>query len=96
MVEVGLLGPEQDRADYMRVQIQSALWKAAHHFEDGMKASDPPRAVRRRPTRPEPSEGVRPKLASSVRNQSQADLHGSNMILAAPARHEGRVPRAGE
>ena len=48
IVEVGLLAPDEHRADYMRVQIEAALWKAAHHFEDGLTAADAPRAVRRR------------------------------------------------
>lgn len=48
--EVGLLVPEPNRAGSMTVQIKAALWKAAHHFQDGLTASDARRAVRRPPT----------------------------------------------
>jgi len=45
IVEVGLLAPEDFRADYMRVQIEAALRKAAAHYRDGLGPEDPPRAV---------------------------------------------------
>ena len=45
IVEMGLAIPDNDRADYMRVQIEAALRKAAAHFRDGLGSDDPPRAV---------------------------------------------------
>jgi hypothetical protein len=45
IVELGLLAPEQHRADYMRVQIEAALRKAAAHFRDGLGSEDAPRAI---------------------------------------------------
>ena len=46
IVRMGLSLPEEDRADYMRVQIEGALWKATYHGRDGLRDDDPPRAVR--------------------------------------------------
>jgi hypothetical protein len=45
IVELGLLAPEEHRADYMRVQIEAALRKAVAHYRDGLGPNDPPRAV---------------------------------------------------
>ena len=45
IVEMGLAVPDEHRGDYMRVQIQAALLKAAAHFRDGLGSDDPPRAV---------------------------------------------------
>ena len=45
IVELGLLAPEEHRADYMRVQIEAALRKAAAHCRDGLGPQDAPRAT---------------------------------------------------
>ena len=45
IVEMGLAAPDEHRADYMRVQIEAAIRKAAAHFRDGLGPDDPPRAV---------------------------------------------------
>ena len=45
IVSIGLHAPEEHRADYIRVQIEAALHKAADHFRDGLTYDDPPRAV---------------------------------------------------
>ena len=44
IVELGLQASKQHRADYMRVQIEAALRKAAAHFRDGLGPDDTPRA----------------------------------------------------
>jgi hypothetical protein len=36
IVRMGLLTPEEHRADYMKVQIQTALKKAFAHGRDGL------------------------------------------------------------
>jgi hypothetical protein len=46
IVRLGLLAPEEHRADYMMVQIQAALKKAYAHGKDGLSDRDAPRAVR--------------------------------------------------
>ena len=47
IVSRGLPLPEEQRSDYIRIQIQGALWKAFHHGHDGLTETDPPRAVRK-------------------------------------------------
>lgn len=42
----GLRFSEEDRADYIKVQIQGALKKAFGHGRDGLTETDEPRAVR--------------------------------------------------
>ena len=44
IVRLGLAAPVEHRADYMRVQIEAALRKAAAHFKDGFGPDDPPRS----------------------------------------------------
>jgi hypothetical protein len=44
IVRMGLLTPEEHRADYMKVQIQTALKKAFAHGRDGLAEIDEPRA----------------------------------------------------
>lgn len=46
IVSMGLRLPEEDRADYIKVQIQGALKKAFGHGRDGLTETDEPRAVR--------------------------------------------------
>ena len=46
IVSMGLRLPEQDRADYIKVQILGALKKAFNHGRDGLTEADEPRAVR--------------------------------------------------
>jgi len=45
IVGLGLMAPEEHRADWMRLQIEAALKKAGAHFRDGLTDNDPPRAV---------------------------------------------------
>jgi hypothetical protein len=45
IVHLGALVPEEERADYMRVQIEGAIRKAFAHGRDGLTERDPPRAV---------------------------------------------------
>jgi hypothetical protein len=45
IVTLGLMAPIEHRSDYMRIQIESALEKAAAHFRDGLTSADPPRAI---------------------------------------------------
>jgi hypothetical protein len=45
IVRMGLLAPEEHRADYMRIQIEAALRKATDHGRDGLSDDDLPRAV---------------------------------------------------
>jgi hypothetical protein len=45
IVRMGLLAPEEHRADYMKVQIQAALKKAYDHGRDGLAETDAPRAI---------------------------------------------------
>jgi len=45
IVNMGLRLPEEDRADYIKVQIQAALKKAFGHGRDGLTETDEPRAV---------------------------------------------------
>jgi hypothetical protein len=45
IVRLGLLAPEQHRADYMRLQIEAALRKATAHGRDGLSDDDFPRAI---------------------------------------------------
>ena len=45
IVSMGLRLPEEDRADYIKVQIQCALRKAFHHGRDGLTEADEPRVV---------------------------------------------------
>lgn len=45
IVMMGLQSPEDHRADYMRLQIEAALRKAADRFRDGLTDDDPPRPV---------------------------------------------------
>ena len=45
IVTMGLLAPEEHRADYMRIQIEAALRKATAHGRDGLSDNDPPRAI---------------------------------------------------
>jgi hypothetical protein len=47
IVSMGLPLPEEHRADYMRIQIESALRKAFAHGRDGLTEADPPRAIRK-------------------------------------------------
>ncbi|CCD92870.1 hypothetical protein BRAO375_230010 [Bradyrhizobium sp. ORS 375] len=44
IVEMGLPLPGENRADYMRIQIEAALRKAFAHGSDGLTETDPPRA----------------------------------------------------
>jgi hypothetical protein len=44
IVSLGLAAPEEQRAVYMRVQIELALRKAFAHARDGLTETDPPRA----------------------------------------------------
>lgn len=46
IVGLGLKAAEEHRADWMRVQIEAALKKAAAHCRDGLTDADPPRAAR--------------------------------------------------
>ena len=46
IVRMGSLTPEENRMDYMIVQIQAALKKAFAHGKDGLTENDEPRAVR--------------------------------------------------
>jgi hypothetical protein len=46
IVGVGSLTPEENRTDYMIVQIQGALKKAFAHGKDGLTDDHEPRAVR--------------------------------------------------
>ncbi|MEH2541930.1 MULTISPECIES: hypothetical protein [unclassified Bradyrhizobium] len=45
IVQMGSLLPEEDRADYMAVQIGGALKKAYAHGRDRLTERDAPRAV---------------------------------------------------
>jgi hypothetical protein len=45
IVTLGLKAPEEQRSDYMRIQIEAALSKAFAHGRDGLQKSDAPRAV---------------------------------------------------
>jgi hypothetical protein len=45
IASMGLLLPEEHRADYIKVQIQAALKKAFDHGRDGLTETDEPRAV---------------------------------------------------
>jgi len=44
IVKMGLQAPKSHRADYMFVQIHSALQKAFAHGRDGLGEDDPPRS----------------------------------------------------
>jgi hypothetical protein len=44
IVRMGLLTSEEHRADYMMIQIQSALKKAYAHGKDGLSERHAPRA----------------------------------------------------
>jgi hypothetical protein len=46
VVSMGLLAPEEHRADWMIVQIEAALHKAYLHGKDGLSEHDASRAVR--------------------------------------------------
>ena len=41
IVNMGLAAPEKDRADYLRVQIESALRKSLRHGRSGRSDNDP-------------------------------------------------------
>ena len=45
IVERGLPLTEDHRADYMRIQIETALRKSFAHGRDGLTETDPPRAI---------------------------------------------------
>jgi hypothetical protein len=45
IVSMGLAAPEEHRADYMLIQIKSALRKAFAHGRDGLTEVEPPRAI---------------------------------------------------
>jgi hypothetical protein len=45
IVSMGLQTPEEHRADYMLIQIETALHKAAAHYRDGLTDDDPPRPL---------------------------------------------------
>ncbi len=45
IVRMGLLAPEEHRADYMRIQIEAAMRKATEHGRDGLSDDDLPHAV---------------------------------------------------
>lgn len=46
IVSFVLAAPEENRAGYMRIQIEAALRKAFAHGRDGLTETDPPRAMR--------------------------------------------------
>jgi hypothetical protein len=48
IVRMGLLAPEEHRADYMQANIQAALKKAFAHGRDGLIETDEPRFVSRK------------------------------------------------
>jgi len=45
IVGLGLMAAAEHRAEWMRLQIEAALKKAAAHSRDGLTDADPPRAV---------------------------------------------------
>jgi hypothetical protein len=45
IVRMGLLAPEDVRADYMQIQMEAALNKAFAHGRDGLTEQDRPRAM---------------------------------------------------
>jgi hypothetical protein len=49
IVHMGALVAEEDRADYVRVQIEAALRKAFAHGRDGLSDREPPRAAAKYP-----------------------------------------------
>ena len=41
IVALGLSAPEEDRADYLRVQIEAAIRQAFRHGQSGRSENDP-------------------------------------------------------